>query len=122
MDRMETKYPRYTNLDGYIFFVGKELWGSQYMTLKKSSPDAPGMHRVISPNLPPRETTQEAQADLDEYAVAHNLAVYDYQEIEGGRARGTGRIPRNRRCSNRRRNAGIGRRYSSGGSGGVARD
>ena len=84
MDRMETKYPRYTNLDGYIFFVGKGLWGSQYMTLKKSSPDAPGMHRVISPNLPPRETTQEAQADLDEYAVAHNLAVYDYQEIETG--------------------------------------
>lgn len=84
MDRMETEYPRYTNLDGYIFFVGKGPWGSQYMTFKRSSPDAPGMHRVISPNLPPRETTQEAQADLDEYAVAHNLAVYDYQEIEGG--------------------------------------
>jgi hypothetical protein len=30
MDRTETKYPRYTNLDGYIFFAGKGLWGSQY--------------------------------------------------------------------------------------------
>lgn len=84
MNSIETQYPRYTNLDGYIFFVGKGLWGSQYMTFKKSSADAPGTHRVISPNLPPRETTQEAQADLDEYAVAHNLAVYDYQAIEAG--------------------------------------
>lgn len=84
MDGMEAKYPRYINLDGYIFFVGKGLWGSQYMTFKKSGPDALGMHRVISPNLPPRETPQEAQEDLDEYAVARNLAVYDYQEIETG--------------------------------------
>lgn len=84
MNSIETQYPRYTNLDGYIFFVGKGLWGSQYMTFKKSSADAPGMHRVISPNLPPRETPQEAQEDLDEYAIAHNLTVYDYQEIEAG--------------------------------------
>lgn len=82
MNRMETEYPRYTNLDGYIFFVGKGLWGSQYMAFKKSSADAPGIHRVISPNLPPRETPQEAQEDLDVYAIAHNLAVLDYQNIE----------------------------------------
>jgi hypothetical protein len=85
MDRTETKYPRYTNLDGYIFFAGKGLWGSQYMAFKRSGPDAPGIHRVISPNLPPRETPQEAQEDLDEYAIAHNLTVYDYQEIEAGK-------------------------------------
>lgn len=84
MNSIETQYPRYTNLDGYIFFVSKGLWGSQYMTFKKSSADAPGVHRVISPNLPPRETPQEAQEDLDEYAIAHNLTVYDYQEIEAG--------------------------------------
>lgn len=84
MNSIETQYPRYTNLDGYIFFAGKGPWGSQYMTFKRSGPDAPGIHRVISPNLPPRETPQEAQKDLDEYAVAHNLAVYDYQEIEAG--------------------------------------
>lgn len=84
MNSIETQYPRYTNLDGYIFYVGKGLWGSQYMTFKKSSSDAPGMHRVISPNLPPRETPQEAQEDLDEYAITHNLTVYDYQEIEAG--------------------------------------
>lgn len=84
MNSIETQYPRYTNLDGCIFFVGKGLWGSQHMTFKKSAPDAPGVHRVISPNLPPRETPQEAQGDLDEYAIAHNLAVYDYQEIETG--------------------------------------
>lgn len=82
MNSIETQYPRYTNLDGYIFYVGKGLWGSQYMTFKKSSPDAPGMHRVISPNLPPRETPQEAQEDLDEYAIAHNLTVFDYQNLE----------------------------------------
>lgn len=82
MNSIETQYPRYTNLDGCIFYVGKGLWGSQYMTFKKSSLDAPGMHRVISPNLPPRETPQEAQEDLDEYAIAHNLTVFDYQNLE----------------------------------------
>lgn len=50
--------------DGRVLHVDRGLGGT-YMTFCANS-----RHRVKSPKLPVRNTREEAQADLDEYAIA----------------------------------------------------
>ncbi|MHB1324017.1 MAG: hypothetical protein ACYCXZ_06705 [Coriobacteriia bacterium] len=59
---------RYLDECGRILQASRGL-GDSYMTMRDG-------HRVKSPALPVRDTLEEAQRDLDDYASRHSLRVY----------------------------------------------
>jgi hypothetical protein len=67
----------YSDKKGRLLFVGSGLGGDNYGTMYKKSGKwaAPGKHRVKSPALPMRTTKEEAERDLDWYAIEHNLVM-----------------------------------------------
>lgn len=64
------KTTRYRDDSGYLVFVSSGIsGGAVWMTVRQKKPHA-GTHRIVSPRLPLRSTPEEAQRDLDAYAMS----------------------------------------------------
>ena len=60
----------YRDVKDCLVFVSSGIsGGAVWMTVRQKKPGA-GTHRVKSPRLPLRETPEQAQQDLDAYALA----------------------------------------------------
>ena len=57
---------KYETNDARVLFVDRDWLDGLYRTFWQTA--AGSLYRVRSKDLPPRETAEEAQADLDEYA------------------------------------------------------
>jgi hypothetical protein len=58
----------YSDEQGKLVLVSRGL-GERFMSFKRKE-GAMGMHRMVSKKLPERETFDEAQEDLNKYAIA----------------------------------------------------
>lgn len=70
---------RYKLPDGRILFASAGLGQDVFMTCTRRK--SGGLQRYKSKSLPLRSTLEEAQADLDAYAKAHNLEPYALVKI-----------------------------------------
>lgn len=62
-------YKQYYDDDGALVSVTCGIsGGDKWMTVRQRKPTA-GTHRIKSPKLPVRDTRDEAQKDLDAYAI-----------------------------------------------------
>lgn len=57
---------KYETIDARVLYVSQDWLDGLYRTFWQTASGS--LHRVRSKDLPPRETAEEAQADLDEYA------------------------------------------------------
>ncbi len=64
---------RYFDKNGVVMYARRGL-GENFMTFREH-------HRVKSPALPVRLTLEEAQADLDAYALKNGLKEYAHETI-----------------------------------------
>ena len=69
---------KYVDEKQRLIFVSAGLGGDQYMTMYQDYGkwDSSGAHRLVSKELPIRETEAEAQADLDAYAMRRGWLPY----------------------------------------------
>lgn len=67
----------YYDDNGALVFVSSGIsGGDKWMTVRQKKPTS-GTHRIKSPKLPLRKTQEEAQQDLDAYALSKNWDVAD---------------------------------------------
>lgn len=60
----------YYDDNGALVFVSSGISkGDKWMTVRQKKPTS-GTHRIKSPKLPVRDTREEAQLDLDAYALS----------------------------------------------------
>jgi len=62
---------QYLDKKGRCLFVSKGIGETKYATFYRVRTH--GIHRVKSPDLPIRETKEEADADFDAYVKEHGL-------------------------------------------------
>lgn len=70
-------YKQYYDGDGALVSVTCGISnGDKWITVRQKTPRA-GTHRIKSPKLPVRTTRDEAQKDLDAYAIINKWDVAD---------------------------------------------
>jgi hypothetical protein len=76
---MNTRNYNYT-ANGRIYYISQGLGhgdpNAKWFTLWRKADGKGGAHRVVSKNLPLRDTATEAQADLDAYAEKKGWQVH----------------------------------------------
>lgn len=63
---------QYYDENGALVFVSSGISGGRVWMTVRQKPPRTGTHRVKSPALPLRPTPEEAQSDLDAYALKRN--------------------------------------------------
>lgn len=67
---------RYCDDYGALVFVSTGIGKTDWMTVRQKHPQA-GTHRICSPSLPLRSSREDAQKDLDAYALRKGWAPAD---------------------------------------------